>query len=623
MGYRETILDTAGLVGYWRLGEFAGPTAIDETGAHSGTYNGTPGFGVPGALGAIADPNTAVQFNSDWINVPHHVALNLGDRWSVTAWIKPDSVTRLYPHTILSKGDNAYNARLANDGRLQLVRSNDAVLIDTTSTVAGGVWQHVAFVKGGAHRRLYINGVDRTATVINPAITEDNGLPLIIGADADAGAGGALREDFQGGIDELALFNRPLTALEIYRQYLAAFPEPPLPPARPGIARLTGGAVIEICDGYSGSWSEVTCQIISAKTVWGSLTSEGLLTQAKPGLTEFELYDPERLLDPTNTEGAYYDILRPGLWVRLSYDDGATRTVISHARADTIDHEIVSQTGRIRANDWVSWFANQQFPNDVLGTLSDWTSYFTAHSFAKAVIDRINAVTAIDGFQLPVTVETELLPSSIYITPQETPFEIGNPGPVIWSHFTDMVEAQLYYVWVDRANVLRFRDKKKPGLPGIKLGTYGPLVLNFGGLITAGGVLNLIEDKGQTAFRQDRRSVDEWGIRSYRAVRTWPNYAWSPSTEAEWLDLLISDRATPSLQALPFQIWPATPNELKQLIAVPAMDLMTMQFDVPTPPVNLFARCIGGQISVDAEGWSVELMGWVVPEDQLRFGHLL
>ena len=618
MGYKEVILATPGLVGYWRLGEKSNVPAVDQVGTHNGTYNGTPGFGVPGALGAIADTDTAIQFNQDYVNVPAHAALNLADRWSVTAWIKPDAVSRSYPSTIISKGPDAYNARLATDGRLQLVKGSAAVLIDTVSSVAANVWQHVAFIKAGSDRRLYINGIDKTATVLSQASTIDNGTRLTIGADFD---GVSYREDFQGTLDEVALFNRPLTAIEVYRQYQAAFPEPPEPLPRIGIDRLTGGAVIEIRDGYLGSWVEVTCQIVSAKTVWGSATSDGLLTQGKPGFLEFETYDPERILDPTNTQGPFYTILKPGLWARLSYDDGASRTIIAHARVDSIEHEIVSKSGRVRANDWVSWFANQQFPNDVLGTLSGWTSHNTAHAFASALIAHINNVVSLDEFQLPVTVEAAARP--VYITPVETPFQIGNPGPVIWSHFTDMLEAQFFYAWVDRANVLRFRDKRTPQLPGIKLGIHGPLVLNFGSFITAAGVLNLIENKAQTDYRQDRRSVDEWGIRSYRAIRDWPSFAWNPATEPEWLDLMIAEQATPSLQALPFQIWPATPAELKQLIAVQAMDLMTMEFDVPTPPVELFSRCVGGQISVEPEGWSVELMGWVVPEDQVTYSQLL
>jgi YD repeat-containing protein len=62
--YSDNILDTAGLVSYWRLGETGGPTAADSKGSSPATVTGT--FGVPG--GVAFDPNTAVRFNggTDW-----------------------------------------------------------------------------------------------------------------------------------------------------------------------------------------------------------------------------------------------------------------------------------------------------------------------------------------------------------------------------------------------------------------------------------------------------------------------------------------------------------------------------------------------------------------------------
>ncbi len=37
-------------VSYWRLDEATGPVAVDETGANPGLYQGTPGYGEPGAI---------------------------------------------------------------------------------------------------------------------------------------------------------------------------------------------------------------------------------------------------------------------------------------------------------------------------------------------------------------------------------------------------------------------------------------------------------------------------------------------------------------------------------------------------------------------------------------------
>ena len=55
LAYRDAVL-AKDPVAYWRLGEAAGPTAVDDTGnGHDGTYCGYPSYGQPGAI--QGDPN--------------------------------------------------------------------------------------------------------------------------------------------------------------------------------------------------------------------------------------------------------------------------------------------------------------------------------------------------------------------------------------------------------------------------------------------------------------------------------------------------------------------------------------------------------------------------------------
>jgi hypothetical protein len=90
--YRDAILAKAP-VAYWRLGESAGPIAVDETGnGHDGSYVGAPLFGQPGAI--HGDPNTAVQFNgTDYVEIPDSALLSqvTSDAGlTVEAWMRPD-----------------------------------------------------------------------------------------------------------------------------------------------------------------------------------------------------------------------------------------------------------------------------------------------------------------------------------------------------------------------------------------------------------------------------------------------------------------------------------------------------------------------------------------------------
>jgi hypothetical protein len=60
--YRDTLLATPQLAGYWRLGEASGTVAADASGrAAPGTYLGGPGLGARGALRAAGD--TAARFD--------------------------------------------------------------------------------------------------------------------------------------------------------------------------------------------------------------------------------------------------------------------------------------------------------------------------------------------------------------------------------------------------------------------------------------------------------------------------------------------------------------------------------------------------------------------------------
>ena len=59
--YRAQVMATAGLIGYWRLGELTETTAADEQSSHPGAYTGGIRLGEVGAL--TDDPDTAAGFD--------------------------------------------------------------------------------------------------------------------------------------------------------------------------------------------------------------------------------------------------------------------------------------------------------------------------------------------------------------------------------------------------------------------------------------------------------------------------------------------------------------------------------------------------------------------------------
>jgi hypothetical protein len=103
--YPNTVL-AKGPVGYWRLGEAAGPTAADRSGkGHGGTYRASPTLGQPGAI--AGDPDTALKCDGHlYVEVPSAAAFSQptsGHGLTVEAWLRPDLLD--FPGQIDSSGD--------------------------------------------------------------------------------------------------------------------------------------------------------------------------------------------------------------------------------------------------------------------------------------------------------------------------------------------------------------------------------------------------------------------------------------------------------------------------------------------------------------------------------------
>ena len=136
--------------------------------------------------------------------------LSAGPVWSISAWIRPRSAGNGYP-VIYSEGHWALSLGLQQGtGRLDSwVNDNNQIMSDRP--VIFGEWQHVAITSDGTSRTFYING--------QPAGT--GSAPAVAPNAAGAAIGGTIseltgtRNRFHGDIDEVALWNRALTAAEV------------------------------------------------------------------------------------------------------------------------------------------------------------------------------------------------------------------------------------------------------------------------------------------------------------------------------------------------------------------------------------------------------------------------
>ncbi len=228
--YSEGILETSGLLDYWRLGEAVGPALLDGAGTNTATANGEPILGVGGAL--PGDPNTAVSF--DGVNDAATAPVQLGGKTAVTVefWMKWDAwqnndelameLTENFnsaPGGFLVDPNSSYGSFAVGIG----IGSSRNVSI--FARPSAGAWHHYAFV------------LDTAAPASEQVVPYVDGAPVAYtkvesgtGASAFADANLYLMSRAAGGLfgagdlDEVALYGRALSASEVAGHYALSIP---------------------------------------------------------------------------------------------------------------------------------------------------------------------------------------------------------------------------------------------------------------------------------------------------------------------------------------------------------------------------------------------------------------
>lgn len=210
--YATVVKATTGLVGYWRLGADASATLVpDSFGRNDGVPAGGLTFQVAG--GIANDPDTAVRFNgsSGRVDVGNGARLrqNTG---TVEVWMKTTGAGSGY-RDLVGK-DGAYYL-LLRDNVLGLWNERTDTFTSSGRRLDDGQWHHVvltfqAGVTNGT--RLYVDGVQVQQGTID---FRNQDHPVWIGGTIWNGGD----EYFNGTIDEVAIYDRPLTAATILNHY--------------------------------------------------------------------------------------------------------------------------------------------------------------------------------------------------------------------------------------------------------------------------------------------------------------------------------------------------------------------------------------------------------------------
>lgn len=203
-----------GLIALWR-GETDASDLID--GHHGTFFAGTvvigPRVTASGKVGGAFDFDGTVH-----VRVADSAALKPA-QLTAEAWVFPTAPSDGSSHTIIARGffRNTWDLRLTNN--MPQFWSHGGQGLEGPTAIPLNEWTHLAITFDGLIKRLYVNGAQvASRNELRALVYDAASVPLTIGSDFESNRSG---NHFNGRIDEVALYNRALTADEVLSIYAA------------------------------------------------------------------------------------------------------------------------------------------------------------------------------------------------------------------------------------------------------------------------------------------------------------------------------------------------------------------------------------------------------------------
>jgi hypothetical protein len=209
----------AGLVGWWKLDEAPGSVARDSSGGgRDGTITGSP-TRIAGAIGGAWEfhGKGVSGGGGDQINCSSDAVMSASGPLSIALWMKPGAVDPEAKATETAPLAKALNPSWSwqlrygwNSSKpfmgFQFNATGGSTWVYVNQNLALGEWCHVAGVYDGSTLKCYLNGTETDSKAMSGFT--GGSWPLVIGSD---GWGC----DWIGGIDDVRIYDGPLTAEEI------------------------------------------------------------------------------------------------------------------------------------------------------------------------------------------------------------------------------------------------------------------------------------------------------------------------------------------------------------------------------------------------------------------------
>jgi large repetitive protein len=229
MAYQDIILADRP-VNYWRLGESSG-NAIDQMGQHNLVWAGTPIYGASGALTNNANTAMSLDGATEYASKSVSGFRSVDIQGSIELWFKTNSsgVDWAFSSGNLVAAGLVYAGVVLVNGkcRWQIDKNTTAGaanFIETVSSFNDDVWHHLVVITDGnaSGWKLYINAVLQNVNTTGSNTGDwfadvPNLANVVIGGVQFYTTTGY----FNGHLDEVAVYNYPLTSSQILTHYNA------------------------------------------------------------------------------------------------------------------------------------------------------------------------------------------------------------------------------------------------------------------------------------------------------------------------------------------------------------------------------------------------------------------
>jgi len=330
----------AGLIAYWDFNDGSGTQATDIAGGHNGTLTNMDGSSdwVTGHTGGSGDYALDFDGNSQYVTAPSYQGQTGRAPRTISAWVNNSETDDVIVSYGTDNSSEKFVLRSQNsngDPQTPRVEVNGGFQVGSTDIVDSG-WKHVVatWENDGTPNvndfKLYVNGVLETNSATQ-------GYNLNTSYDQDFRIGGESfgTRHYHGQIDDVSVFNRPLTADEIMQLYTGTAPTA-ITTVAPK-AGLNFDAALDTSP-TNGTWEDVSAQVTNLN--WAINNNGGGARLVDVSSTDFDITKAYTFNGTTDTATM-------GTLNNFSGDpsvDSASFEILFRP-SDTLGQEILFETG--------------------------------------------------------------------------------------------------------------------------------------------------------------------------------------------------------------------------------------------------------------------------------------